>query len=265
MARTGTNEFDPLAEGLSPEQRSEFFQILHQTGITRQDVELARLLRALQLYKAFYQEIPARVFEAVKETDALVLRIKSLQESLSNRLDTALTQLERNVQVASTISSQFREAKSVITVAIEKATSDVALALDLALRNSLSAGLLKPFESFLENIEDQCGRTTGEAKQITLQLKQARSIHIGAYALAAAVIALALTGVLWFTAARHYTQREELLIQQIDRNRQVLSELARKGEVLEMQRDPDDSRKLYLLVKGAKAWTNEKYAVVELK
>jgi hypothetical protein len=49
---TGPGHFDRLAEGLSSEQRSEFFQALHEADITAQDLELARLLRVLQIYKA---------------------------------------------------------------------------------------------------------------------------------------------------------------------------------------------------------------------
>ena len=59
MAEAGKNSFDSLVQGLSLEQRLEFFRVLHTAGVTRQDVELAQLLRALQLYKAFYDEIPA--------------------------------------------------------------------------------------------------------------------------------------------------------------------------------------------------------------
>ena len=47
----------------------------------------------------------------------------------------------------------------------------------------------------------------------------------------------------WFVSARHYSQRETELLQRIDQNREVLSELARKRAVLEVRRDPADSEK----------------------
>jgi hypothetical protein len=87
-------------------------------------------------------------------------------------------------------------------------------------------------------------RTAVEAQQISLQLKQARRIHIGGYVLAARVLTLVLTAVIWFNAARHFAEREEQLIQQIDQNRLVLSELARKGAALKVRRDHKDSSKL---------------------
>jgi hypothetical protein len=185
MAEAGNNNFDPLVKGLSLEQRLEFFQVLHTAGVTRQDVELAQLLRALQLYKAFYDEIPARVCQAVKEADALHQTFKSLHETVAIRLDRAINHLERNTIAASTITSQFREAKTVIAAAIQKSTTDIEETLEFTLRKSLSSGLLTPFENFVNDIKERCGRIVSEAEQISLQLRQARRIHIGGYALAA--------------------------------------------------------------------------------
>ena len=87
MAEDDNTHFDSLTKDLSPEQRPEFFQVLHTAGISRQDVELAQLLRALQLYRAFYDEIPARVCQAVKEADALHQTFRSLHESAAIRWD----------------------------------------------------------------------------------------------------------------------------------------------------------------------------------
>jgi len=266
MADSGHNTFDPLVKGLSLEQRLEFFRVLHTAGVTRQDVELAQLLRALQLYKAFYDEIPARVRQAVKEADALHQTFKSLHESVATRLDRMLSQLERNTKAASTITNEFREARTVIASAIEKSTTDIAETLQTTLRKSLAAGLLTPFETFVNDIKDRCGQTAREAEQISVQLKQARRIHIGGYALAAAVITLVLTAVVWINTARHYAQREKELVQKTDQNRQILSELARNGSTLKLQNGRKASGKRYLIVEQATSvWMDDQDAVVELK
>jgi len=238
--------------GLSPEHRSEFFQVLHQAAITRQDIELARLLRALQLYKAFYEEIPARVQEAMEEADDLAARIKALDENIASRLERAMGQLQQNTQTASLTAVELRETQTRLAAAVEKSAAQVVRSLDAVLRKSLETGLLKPFESSLSDVRNQCTHTASQAKQMTGEFKLARRIHIGGYALAAAVIALTLTVEGWFTAVRHYSQREAELLQQINQNRLVLSELARKNAVLQVERDPADSRKLYLLMKRAK-------------
>jgi hypothetical protein len=117
----------------------------------------------------------------------------------------------------------------------------------------------------VNDIDDRCAQTAIEANQISLQLKQARRIHIGGYALAAMVLTLVLTAIIWINASRHYTEREEQLIQQIDQNRLVLSELARKGVNLKVERSRKDASKLYLIIKRASAWTADQDAVVEIK
>src|SRR5262245_52099158 len=86
MADTGDGHFDQLAEGLSPERRSEFFQALHEAGITAdRDMELARLLRVLQLYKAYYESIPAAVEKGAAEIARLKQEIASLSASVSQQ------------------------------------------------------------------------------------------------------------------------------------------------------------------------------------
>ena len=215
-----------------------------------------------QLIRAGLPETAKREGEPL---DALHLTFKSLHESAAIRLDRVLSQLERNGTAASTITNEFREAKTVIATAIQKSTTDMAQTLEATLKKSLSSGLLTPFERFVNDIEDRCGRTATEAQQISIQLKQARRIHIGGYALVAMVLTLVLTAIIWFNASRHYAEREEQLIQQIDQNRLVLSELARKGAALKVQRDHKDSSKLYLLIEHASAWTADGDAVVEVK
>lgn len=63
--------FEDLAADLPGPHKAEFFQNLHQVGIGPNDVELARLLRSLQLYKAYYESIPAAVREAASEIERL--------------------------------------------------------------------------------------------------------------------------------------------------------------------------------------------------
>jgi hypothetical protein len=64
--------FNDLAAELPDQHKAEFFRTLHETGIGPNDVELARLLRTLQLYKVYYESIPA----AVKEVAAEIERIR---------------------------------------------------------------------------------------------------------------------------------------------------------------------------------------------
>jgi hypothetical protein len=239
--------------------------VLHEAGFGPDDRVLAKLLRALQIYKTFYEQIPTRVHKAVEEADTLGARIKCLHDSIASRLDKALAELKQNNEAASDISAEFRDIQTHLAAAVRESAAQVAQSLESELRTALSAALLQPFDSCLSDIRDQCSRTASQAKQITAHLKLARRIHIAGYSLAAGIIAVLLAVASWFVAARHYSHREAELLQRIDQNRQVLSELARKGATLEVRRDLADSQRLYLLVKRGKSWTTDKHVVVEVK
>jgi hypothetical protein len=264
MSEAGNGHFDRLTAGLSPEQRSEFFQALHEAGITPHDAELARLLRALQLYKAFYEEIPSRIHDALTEAHALADGIKTLLDSSLKRLDAAVTQLGQTTQLASETLNQLQALDRMLAAAVEESTDKVTKSLDSALRKALSTALLEPFEDSVRDIHQSCTSTANQAKQITTELKLARGMHIGGYALATVLCALALTLLSWISISRYYAQREIELLRTVDQNRQILTELAHRGNDFELRRDPADGHKLYLVVNRAKAWTKEKRAVIEL-
>src|SRR5213083_3109885 len=70
--------FKDLLVDLTDQHRAEFFRNLHEAGISPNDVELARLLRALQLYKAYYETIPGAVQKAASEIERLKREIERL-------------------------------------------------------------------------------------------------------------------------------------------------------------------------------------------
>ena len=98
--------------------------------------------------------------------------------------------MERNTEIVSLTAVEFRDTQTRLAAVVEKSAAQVARSLESVLRKSFETGLLKPFESSLSDIRNQCTQTAGQAKQMTTELKLARRIHIGGYALAAAVIAL---------------------------------------------------------------------------
>src|SRR5438034_2387438 len=70
--------FKGIAADLPDQHRAEFFRNLHEAGISPNDVELARLLRALQLYKSYYETIPGAVLKAAAEIERLKREIERL-------------------------------------------------------------------------------------------------------------------------------------------------------------------------------------------
>ena len=125
MSEAGNGHFDQLTARLSPEQRSEFFQALHEAGIAAHDVELAQLLRALQLYKAFYEEIPSRLHDALTEAHVLADDIKTLLDSFLKRLDTAVTHVGQTTQLASDTLNQLQALDRMLAAAVEESTTEI--------------------------------------------------------------------------------------------------------------------------------------------
>src|SRR4026207_2599211 len=72
--------FNLLAEGMRAEQRSEFFQSLHQANILGHDAELAKLLRARQLYKGYYDSIPIAVQAAADRIERIRQEVFALSD-----------------------------------------------------------------------------------------------------------------------------------------------------------------------------------------
>ncbi len=78
---TQQSPYEKLAEGLPADQKAEYFKTLHEIGISPEDIELARLLKALQLYKAYYESIPKAVTDSADKIDKLGdLALKQLNE-----------------------------------------------------------------------------------------------------------------------------------------------------------------------------------------
>ena len=56
-----------FTQGLPASQRAEFLNAVREAGIHPQDAELIKFLKALQLYKAFYEQIPSQIVEAHRD------------------------------------------------------------------------------------------------------------------------------------------------------------------------------------------------------
>jgi uncharacterized protein YoxC len=259
-----SSAFDELGKNLSPEDRAELFQVLYEADFGPDDRVLAKLLRALQIYKAFYEQIPTNVQEALHEADTFMTGTKDLVDDFSEKVEATTTQLGQTAKLVSDTLNELRALDRKLAAAVEASTAEVTRSLDSALRNALSTALLQPFEDSVRDIHQSCTSTANQANQMVTEVKLARRIHIGSYALATILCALALTVLSWISISRHYAQRELELLRTLDQNRQILSELAHRGNDFELRRDPADGHKLYLVVNRAKAWTKEKRAVIQL-
>jgi len=257
--------FKELAAGLPGEAQAEFFRNLHEAGIGPNDVELARLLRALQLYKSYYESIPAAVKEAAGEIQQLKQEIESLVGNARESSDAAGDISAHVLQET----DRFREDLAAIHKRVEEATSKSAesLAARMAdlLRDAIEENVFSPLQARLAELadsnrgfKDAIARNNQASAALHQNAIVARRIHLGAYSLGAMLVVFALSLGSWLYLEHWYTTRLDreraVLIGQTDQNRAVLLQLARSRRTLELLQDPENPHRKLLVMKDAAGW-----------
>jgi hypothetical protein len=268
--------FNDLVAPLPDHHRSEFFRNLHEAGISPNDIELARLLRSLQLYKAYYESIPAAVQEAAAEIERLKQEIDRLSadarrssEASANCADQVIHEAEHVRQDLTKIHEQFEEATRGVA---EKVAGRMADVLSASLETALEPLETRLAELALSNraFDDAIARSDKAAAALRQSAALARRVHLGAYVLAALLIACALSVGSWFSLHQWYEGRIEgeraALVQQVEKNRAVLLKLAQWQRTLELIQDPEHPRRKLLVMKDASGWQSTRnHGVIEFR
>src|SRR5688572_22363366 len=254
--------FNDLVADLPDHHKAEFFQNLHEAGISPNDIELARLLRILQLYKAYYESIPAAVQSAAAEVERLSNDARHSSENCARLTDQFVQQAER-----------FRQDLAEIHDRVEEATHESAENLTSRMADLLSVSLeqkvFQPLESRLADLavsnhafDDAIERSYRASAALRQNVKLARRLHFGAYALGAFLIACSLTLAFWLSLDYWYAGRMEqeraALVQQMEKNRAVLLKLAESHRTLELIQDPERPRRKLLVMKDASGRSEER-------
>jgi hypothetical protein len=97
-----------------------------------------------------------------------------------------------------------------------------------------------------------------------------RRVHFGVYALGALLIACSLSLGSWYFLHRWYSgqiaRERSALVQQVEKNRAVLFELAESHRTLELLQDPERPRIKLLVMKDASGWKSAKnHGVIEFE
>lgn len=256
-----------LAEELPSDSRAEFYRVLHETGISPHDIELARLLKALQLYKVYYESIPSAVQAAAGEIDRLKQEIEQFSKELRGSLD-AGTQLvgqvvlesERVHEEITGINSQVDEAMRVST---EGLTSRMAEYLTAGIEKSVV-----PLEKRLtqlavsnQDFDDAIARNIKATASIQKSTAAARRLHLWTYVICCLAIVCSLVPSIWFYLDQRYKARIDAeritLINQVEKNRDVMLQLARSHRILELHQDPEHPSFGFLVLKDATGWQSK--------
>ncbi|MBN1568532.1 MAG: hypothetical protein JXA73_11855 [Acidobacteria bacterium] len=271
---TQSSPYEKLAEGLPDNQKTEYFKTLHEVGISPEDVELARLLKALQLYKAYYESIPKAVTDSAGKIDQLKQEIEKLSVDARAGLDAGARLAGQVIKEAEKVSQGI----SGISVYIDNAMRQSAEGLTKHLSEQLTKGIkdsLTPLEGRLIQLvaaNKTFDDAIAQSKNAAILLQQNAAIvkrsQLWTYGLCSLVIICSLVAVSWFWLHRSYEDqlatKYETLVKQNDRNRVILLRLSKLNRSLELHLDPDRSGHGFLILKGATGWQSAtKQGVIE--
>jgi cell division protein FtsB len=269
--------FNELVTDLPDQHRAEFFRNLHEAGISPNDVELARLLRALQLYKTYYESIPAAVQAAAAEIERLKKEIDRLSADARCSSEASGRMAGQVIREAERVRQDLAGIRDLVEVAALGSAEELASRMAELLTENIEKTVLQPLKSRLEELaasnlafDNAIKCSNSAAAGLRQSAKLARRLHLGAYALGAFVIACSLTLVSWFFLHRWYADRFEqdraALVQQIEKNRAVLLKLAESNRTLELLQDPERPHRKLLVMKDASCWQSTRnHGVIEFK
>ncbi len=257
--------FNLLAEGMTAEQRSEFFQSLHQANILGHDSELAKLLRALQLYKGYYDSIPIAVQAAADRIERIRQEVFALSDRTGQNAQTVSNLAEQLILDA----AKFHQALTGVHTSVEKVIQESAGNLASQVGDRVRAwieGTMLPgmrdrllqVASATAALNDAAARSKDAASTVKQEARLAKRIHVGAYALAAFIVAAVLTLGSWLRIHGWYSRQIELdrvaLAKEMEKHREILLKLARSNHTLELVQDPKRRGKCFLVMENATGW-----------
>lgn len=277
MTELGNGHFDRLADGLSSEQRSEFFQVLHETDITAHDVELARLLRALQLYKAYYESIPSAIQITADDISRVKQEIAALSSAATQQAASVSKIAGEVLAEAQHLQGQLAGIHLHVEAAIEKSAQTLATRMAALLHSRIDETVLAPLHQQLTDLltanqalDQAIEKSKTAAAGMQKHAAVARQIHLSGHALASLVIAIVLVAGSWLFIRNSYDQqmqRERLaVVRDNEKNREVLLKLAESGRTLELRQDPKRPQVNFLFMKDASGWeSSQHHGVIEFR
>jgi hypothetical protein len=225
--------FEKLAADLPNHQKAEFFRTLHEAGISPNDVELARLLHALQLYKAYYETIPSAVQEAAVKIEKLKQEIERLSADTRGSLDAGAQLAGQIIQETEKARQDFTQIHKHTEEALRQSIESLASRMAEQLNAGIEKAVVLPLQSRLAELagSDQAfdaaiARNNKAAAALQKSTAEARRFHIWTYALAGCLIFCSLALVSWVFLHRWYSDQIEkelvALDERVGKNQAVL-------------------------------------------
>lgn len=267
--------FAELAVGLPEQQKAEFFRNLHEAGISPGDVELVRLLRALQLYKAYYETIPKAVEAAASQIEKLKQDIEQLSAGAGRSAETCNRIAGDVAKQSEVVRQDLLKIHEQAQAATRESAANLASKTAELLRENIGKTVFEPMQGSLAELatanlafDDAIAKNNQAAEALSKSATVARRAHLGIYMLGAALLACILSATSWYFLDRWYEgsleKERAALVQRVESNRAVLLKLAESNRTLELIRDPDNPRRSLLVMKDASCWQSTRnHGVIE--
>lgn len=272
---TSNQPFIELTADLPDSHKAEFFRILHETGIGPEDTELARLLRALQLYKAYYESIPSAVKQAAEKIEALKLEIEKIDAGARANLDVTAELSGKVIQESEKVRNDLTQINKHIESALSRSARNLAALMYEQLSNGIEQRVLLPLQNRLielsgsnQSFVEAIARNNKAAAALEKSTAEARRFHIRTYLFAGLVVVCALTVGSWLFLEQWYESRfnQECsdLARRFEKNRAVMIQLAKSRRTIDLVKDPERPNRKLLIMKNATGWQSpDKQGVIE--
>lgn len=260
--------FIEIAAELPDRHQAEFFRNLHEAGIGPNDVELAKLLRVLQLYKKYYESIPEAVRKAAAEMERITKQTRGCADAAALLAGQMLQESIQFRQEVSKIRETIGEALAESTEALVQQTAQ-------SLESAIEKNVLLPLKDRLHDLaqsnlgfEEAIARSDAAAKALCRNADLTRRVHLGTYILASLTAVVLAVMISWFYLNQAYMEQFDkeraALVQQTSQNRTVLLELAKSHRTLHLVQDPQRPERKQLVMKDASAWqSSDGHGVLE--
>ena len=251
-----------LTEGLPQEQVTEFYKLLHETGISRYDVEILLLMRTLGTFQKFYAEIPKSIHAAADRMQ----KVDAAIDNMANSLNQSLNDFD---ELTDSIGAHVKEAskKAMNRAAAEMRTISAGFKENLtaAMNESLPLSELKEAGKTFTDTIAESNRASAELRN---DIKVAGLTRIGVIAAATLAVILASWLVIYFLYQSRFENERlsvvGIVVDQVENNQAILSELSRANRKLELSYN--ESGQKLLTISNARGYTStSKEGVIAFK
>ena len=251
-----------LTEGLPQEQVTEFYRLLHETGISRYDVEILLLMRTLGTFHKLYAEIPKSIHAAADRMQKVDAAIDNMTNSLNQSLgdfDELTENIGKHVKEAS------QKALNRAAAEMRGISADFKDNLTAAMNESLPLSALKEAgKTFTETI----AASNQASAELRNNIRIAGWTRIGVIAAATFVVIIASWLVIHFQYESRFEKARlsvvSRVIEQVEDNQAILNELAKANRRLELSRSESGTK--LLAISNARGYTStSKAGVIEFK